>query len=442
MKKTLIASLLLVCSQSLFADNLLEVYKIALERDPVLREAAAKRESQREAKPLALSQLLPQVGVSGNTRYKYNDFKHAPSEDYSLNDLSIGVNQAIYRRDRLMRLEESDWQVELADDQYRVAQQDLMLRVAKAYFNVLSAQETLDFVRADKKAIARQLEQAKQRFEVGLIAITGVYEAQARHDQSVTNEILAMNELDNAWEELRKILGIRPEMLADLKKEIPLEPPMPADIDEWSSIGMQNSPDVKAASDATQIAQREIEVQRSGHYPTLDLFGSYGVANSSRDQAIYDDVNDGTIGLALNVPIYQGGGVVAATRQARADLIAAQERLDQARRETDQKVRNAYRALQASISAVKSLKAGIVSAKSALDATTAGFDVGTRTMVDVLNSQRDYYRAQQDHAKARYTYMLAALALKRAAGILTEEDLAKANTLLTENSKDTQQTGN
>lgn len=432
MKRTLIASLLVACSQSLFADNLLEVYETALQKDPVLREAAARLESQREAKPLALSQLLPQVGISGNTSYKYNDFKHAPSQDYSFNDLSVGVNQPIYRRDRFIRLEQADWQVELANAQYRAQEQDLMLRVATAYFNVLSAQEALTFVQADKKAIARQLEQAKQRFEVGLIAITGVHEAQARYDQAVTNEIVAANDLDSKWEDLRQILGMKPETLADLKKEIPLEPPMPADIDEWSRMGLLNSPDVKVASDATQIAQREIEVQRSGHYPTLDLYGSYGTANSSRDDAIFDDVNNGTVGLALNIPIYQGGGVEAATRQARADLIAAQERLDQARREVDKQVRNAYRALQASISAVKSLKAGIVSAKSALDATTAGFDVGTRTMVDVLNAQRDYYRAQGDHAKARYVYMTAALALKRAAGVLSRDDLAKANSLLSE----------
>ena len=433
MKKTLVAALLLAFSQPGLSEDLVEVYKLATERDPVLREAAAKRESQREAKPLALSALLPQVGISGSTDYRHNDFREAPTQNYNTNALSVGVNQVLYRRDRFVRYEQADWQLELADAQYRTAEQDLMLRVANAYFNVLSAQEALNFVQADKKATERQLEQATQRFEVGLIAITGVHEAQARYDQAVTNEILAMNELDNAWEDLRQILGIRPEKLADLKKEIPLEPPMPADIDEWSSIGMQNSPNVKAASDATQIAQREIEVQRSGHYPTLDAFGSYGLNDSNRDDAIFDDVKSGVIGLQLNVPLYQGGGVQAATRQARADLIAAQERLDQARRETDKQVRNAYRALQASISAVKSLAAGIVSAKSALDATTAGFDVGTRTMVDVLNAQRDYFRALRDHARARYTYMLAHLALRRAAGVLTEDDLAKANQLLAEN---------
>ncbi len=433
MKKTLIASVLLVLSQASPAEDLLEVYTLALEKDPVLREAAARLESQREAKPLALSQLLPQVSISGVASYNRYDPSGGPGENYGATDLSIGLNQPIYRRDRFVRLEQADWRLELADAQFQAQQQDLMLRVANAYFNVLSAQEQLKFVRADKKAIARQLEQAKQRFEVGLIAITGVHEAQARYDQAVTNEILAVNELDNAWEDLRQILGVRPEKLADLKADIPLEPPQPAQMEEWTALALKNNPDVKAASDAVQIAQREVEAQRSGHYPTVDLFANYGVTNSDREYALYDDTQSGAIGLQLNVPLYQGGGVEAATRQARADLIAAQERLDQARREVDKQVRNAYRALQASISAVKSLEAAIVSTKSALDATTAGFDVGTRTMVDVLNAQRDYYRALKDHAAARYIYITSILTLKRAAGVLGEKDMAEINALLAEN---------
>jgi len=305
-----------------------------------------------------------------------------------------------------------------------------MLRVATAYFDILSAQEGVVFVRADKKAIARQLEQAKQRFEVGLIAITGVHEAQARYDQAVTDEILAKNELDNAWEDLRQILGVLPESLAQLKKEFELEPPVPAAIDEWSSFGLENSPAVKAASDATQIAQREIEVQNSGHYPSLDLVGRYGTFHTNEDSRF--DVDSGNIGLQLNIPLYAGGGVTAATRQARADLIAAQERLDQARRSTNKDVRNAYRGVQASISSVKALEAAIVSTKSALEATTAGFEVGTRTLVDVLNSQRDYYRSQRDYARARYVYLINMLRLRQAAGVLEVADIEKVNALLVE----------
>ncbi|WP_456415375.1 TolC family outer membrane protein [Thiolapillus sp.] len=428
MKKTLIASLLALVSQIAVAEDLMQIYNMAVEKDPVLREAAAIRESRRESRPLALSQLLPNVSISGDANYNSSDTQPTGRENYSSSSLGINLLQPLYRRDRLLRLEQADWQLELADAEYRTKEQDLMLRVATAYFNILSAQEGVTFVQADKKAIARQLEQAKQRFEVGLIAITGVHEAQARYDQAVTDEIVAQNELDNAWEDLRQILGMRPESLTELKGKLVLEPPVPAAIDEWSAFGLENNPAVKAASDATQIAQREIEVQNSGHYPSLDLVGRYGTYQTNQENRF--DVDSGNIGLQLNVPLYAGGGITAATRQARADLIAAQERLDQARRNTDRAVRNAYRGVQSSISAVKALEAAIVSTRSALEATTAGFEVGTRTLVDVLNSQRDYYRAQRDHARARYVYLVNMLRLRQAAGILEVQDMEKINALL------------
>lgn len=430
MNKILIAFLLVLASRLAMADDLLQVYSMAVEKDPVLREAAAIRESRRESRPLALSQLLPNIGVSGDLNYNNADTHTLGDESFGTSSLGINLLQPIYRRDRFIRLEQADWQLELADAEYRAQEQDLMLRVATAYFNILSAQEGVTFVQADKKAIARQLEQAKQRFEVGLIAITGVHEAQARYDQAVTDEIVAQNELDNAWEDLRQILGIRPEKLARLKAKLELEPPMPAAIDEWSAFGLENNPAVKVASDATQIAQREIEVQNSGHYPSLDLVGRYSTSQTNQDNRF--DVDNGNIGLQLNVPLYAGGGVTSATRQARADLIAAQERLDQARRSTDKAVRNAYRGVQASISAVKALEAAIVSTKSALEATTAGFEVGTRTLVDVLNSQRDYYRSQRDYARARYVYLVNMLRLRQAAGVLAVEDIEKINSLLVE----------
>ncbi|WP_456415873.1 TolC family outer membrane protein [Thiolapillus sp.] len=428
MKKILIASLLALVSQIAVAEDLMQIYNMAVEKDPVLREAAAIRESRRESRPLALSQLLPNVSISGDANYNSSDTQPTGRENYSSSSLGINLLQPLYRRDRLLRLEQADWQLELADAEYRTKEQDLMLRVATAYFNILSAQEGVTFVQADKKAIARQLEQAKQRFEVGLIAITGVHEAQARYDQAVTDEIVAQNELDNAWEDLRQILGMRPESLTELKGKLALEPPVPAVIDEWSAFGLENNPAVKAASDATQIAQREIEVQNSGHYPSLDLVGRYGTYQTNQENRF--DVDSGNIGLQLNVPLYAGGGITAATRQARADLIAAQERLDQARRNTDRAVRNAYRGVQSSISAVKALEAAIVSTRSALEATTAGFEVGTRTLVDVLNSQRDYYRAQRDHARARYVYLVNMLRLRQAAGILEVQDMEKINALL------------
>lgn len=430
MNKILIASLLLFATQLVVADDLQQVYNMAVKKDPVLREAAAIRESRRESRPLALSQLLPNVSVSGDLGYNNVNTHTLGDESFSAGSLGINLLQPLYRRDRFIRLEQADWQLELADAEFRAQEQDLMLRVATAYFDILAAQEGVTFVQADKKAIARQLEQAKQRFEVGLIAITGVHEAQARFDQAVTDEIVTQNELDSAGEELRQILGVRPEKLAQLQAKLDLEPPVPAAIDEWSAFGLENNPAVKVASDATQIAQREIEVQNSGHYPSLDLVGRYTTSQTNQDNRF--DVDNGNIGLQLNLPLYAGGGVNAATRQARSDLIAAQERLDQARRSTDKAVRNAYRGVQASISAVRALEAAIVSTKSALEATTAGFEVGTRTLVDVLNSQRDYFRSQRDYARARYVYLVNMLRLRKAAGVLTVEDIGKINALLVE----------
>lgn len=432
MKTRIIVALLGFLVHTVHAENLMDVYTIAFEYDAKLRAAGAVRDAQYEAKPLALSGLLPQIGVSGDLAYHDQRIQSSslgnPSTDYDSGGLSMSLVQPLFRRDRLVRLDQADWQLEQADADYSIAQQDLVLRVAVAYFNVLGAQEGVIFVRAEKKAIERQLDQAQQRFEVGLIAITGVHEAQARYDQANTDEIVALNNLSNTWEDLREIIGMKPEKLALLKEQIPLDPPMPADVDEWSTIGLENNPVIKSASDATQVAQREIDVQYSGHYPTLDLIGSYGATRYGNDNLL--DSNDGRVAVELNVPIYTGGGVTAATRQARYQMIASQERLDQARRAVDKDVRNSYRGVHASISAVKSLQAGIVSAQSSVEATEAGFDVGTRTLVDVLNEQRDLYAAKRDYARARYAYVLTGLQLNLAVGVLTKEDLQKINDLL------------
>ena len=432
MKKSIVAVLMGLLVQSVSAEDLMEVYEIAFDYDAQLRAAGAVRDAQYEAKPLARSSLLPQIGVYGDLTYDSVDYRDSfvgsNDDDWNSGRLGVSLTQSLYRRDQLERMKQADWQLEQADADYAIAQQDLVLRVAQAYFNVLGAQEGVTFIRAEKKAIERQLDQAKQRFEVGLIAITGVHEAQARYDQANTDEILELNTLDQTWEELREIVGVKPEKLYTLKKDIPLEPPVPADVDEWRTMALENNPVIKSASDATQVAQKEIDVQYSGHYPTLDLVGSYGSARYDADH-LYDTDN-GRIAVELNVPLYTGGFVTAATRQARHQMIASQELLDQARRAVDKDVRNAYREVQASISAVKSLQAGIVSAQSSVEATEAGFEVGTRTLVDVLNEQRDLYAAKRDYARARYTYVLRGLQLKLAAGVLKKEDLQAINDLL------------
>lgn len=432
MKRSIIAVLLGLSVHAVSAEDLAAVYEIAFDYDAQLRAAGAVRDAQYEAKPLAKSTLLPQIGVFGDLAYDSQRLRESSplssDADYGSGRLGVSLIQPLYRRDRLERLKQADWQLEQADADYAIAQQDLVLRAANAYFSVLAAEEGVIFIRAEKKAIERQLDQAKQRFEVGLIAITGVHEAQARYDQARTDEILQLNILDNTWEQLREIIGVKPEKLNTLKEQIPLEPPVPADVDEWRTMALENNPIIKSASDATQVAQKEIDVQYSGHYPTLDLVGSYGASRYSDDDIL--DTDNGRVALEVNVPLYTGGGVTAATRQARHLMIASQDQLDQARRAVDKQVRNAFRDVHASISAVKSLQAGIVSAQSSVEATEAGFEVGTRTLVDVLNEQSDLYAAKRDYARARYTYVLRGLELKLAAGVLKKEDLLEINNLL------------
>jgi len=431
--KTQLPALLLatgiLCTTSAQADDLGGIYRLALDNDPQYLGAIATNRAAQEARPQARAALMPNVTLQANTAGNKQDGTVAPGTDrYNSHGYTLSITQPVFRWDRWVQLQQADSQIKQANAELDFSHQDLITRVATKYFDVLKAEDNLEFARNSKEAISQQLNQAQQRFEVGLIAITGVHEAQARYDQARTDEIVALNTLSNTWEDLREIIGVKPEKLALLKEQMPLEPPMPADVDEWSTMGLENSPIIKAASDATQVAQREIDVQYSDHYPTLDLVGSYRASRFGDDDLL--DTNNGSIAVELNVPIYTGGGVTASTRQARYQMIASQERLDQARRAVDKEVRNSFRGVHASISAVKSLQAGIVSAQSSVEATEAGFDVGTRTLVDVLNEQRDLYAAKRDFARARYNYVLTGLRLKQATGLFTEEDLVKVNGLL------------
>jgi outer membrane protein len=436
MKRLALAITLSLASVPVFSADLAEAYKLAQSNDPALAAAAATRDANLEAKPLARAGYLPQVSVVGDAFYTDQDIKDQPSgsqrddDSFTTRDAAVEVVQAIYRKDRLVQIEQADDQVAQAEVDYTTAEQDLIVRVTEAYFEVLSARDTLTFTEADVKAIERQLDQAKQRFEVGLIAITDVNEAQARYDQARADAIVAQNNLDDAREALVEITNEPLFPLASLKPALPLNPPKPASLDEWTEIALQNNPGVISARYDADIARKEIERQRAGHYPTLDVVGSYGITRTNADFGT--ESNDGSIGLQLNVPLYTGGAVSSATRQARAQYEAALDVLEQRRRSVQTQVRNAYRGVIANISRVRALEATEVSSKSALEATEAGFEVGTRTLVDVLNSQRDLFRTQRDLAVSRYDYILNTLSLRQAAGTLDASDIEAGNVWLEE----------
>lgn len=414
------------------AEDLAAVYALAGQNDPQLLAARATREANLEAKPLARAQLLPNVTLSGDATYNYQDIKKSfrgkYDDEFPSADASVQLVQPLYRKDRMIQLDQAEDQVAKADVDLLNAEQDLIRRVADAYFAVLLAEDTLRLAQANTKATERQLDQAKQRFEVGLIAITGVHEAQARYDTDRADEILAQSNLDNAGETLREITRETVQPLSRLKSQIPLNPPTPASLDEWTDTALQNNPGVRSAKFDVEIARKQIELIDAGDAPAVDLVGSYSLLRS--DAFGGTDANNAAIGVQLSLPLYTGGGVQAGTRQARYQYQAAQEVLEQRRRAVSTQVRNAYRGVLSSISRVHAFEAAQVSAKSALEATEAGFEVGTRTLVDVLDSQRDLFLARRDYLQSRYDYILNTLSLFQAAGTLSADDVATVNAWL------------
>ncbi|MCU7892683.1 MAG: TolC family outer membrane protein [Candidatus Thiodiazotropha sp. (ex Ustalcina ferruginea)] len=414
------------------AEDLMGIYNLALQNDPQLQAAKEQLSAARESKSLARSQLLPTVGLGVNYDVVRRDLKTlqgVPIDQKSTDrEKALGLNltQPIYRRDRLLQLEQADSTIAQAEAQYASSEIDLMARSTTAYFNILSAEDDLRVAKAEREATGRQLEQAQQRFDVGLIAITDVHEAQAAFDAARASEIAADNSLDNAWEALFEIIGPQPQnSLAKLGEDLALNPPAPNRLQEWSDIAQQQNYDIIASRANLEVLKQDIDVTQSGHFPTLDLVGGYNMNRSDSDTATESDT--GTIGLALEVPIYTGGAVNSQTRQAQANYRAAQQNLDQTRRAVNRQVRDAYRGVLSTISQVEALKAATVSAQSALESTQAGYEVGTRTIVDVLNVQRNLFSSQRDYLNSRYDYIINGLSLKLAAGTLSESDLQRVN---------------
>ncbi|MEW7977455.1 MAG: TolC family outer membrane protein [Candidatus Sedimenticola endophacoides] len=431
MKKTLLLTIAILASAPIQAQDLAEVYALAQSNDARIQVARSTRDAALEAKPQAQALLRPTVSLSADASLVRRDVRRSSSatgaSTYDTQNLSLSLSQPLYQRSYWTQLEQADLQVAQAEASYASEEQSLIVRVAEAYFGVLSAQERLAFAQAEIAAIARQLEQSKQRFEVGLIAITAVHEAQAAYDQSRADLIQAENDIDNAREALREIVGDGDGVgeLDRVRETLPLDTPQPQDIDQWSDSAQQTNLALQAAVYSADIARKNVDLQRAGHYPTLDLVGSHALARS--DSASGTDADTTSIGLQLSLPLYSGGAVSSKVRQAMLELDAAQGSLDQERRSVNRQVRDAYRGVLSSISTVEALKAGTVSAQSALEATEAGFEVGTRTMVDVLTAQRDLYRAKSNYSSVRFNYILSGLRLKQAVGTLSAEDLGRIN---------------
>ena len=416
-----------------YSTDLVEIYGYALDSDPQYQQVAATKRAVLEQRPQALAQLLPSLSFSANAFTNdqdidsiFNPIGQEGTVTFGSHGYSLDLTQPLFRGDRIIQYLQADNRIKQADAELIAAEQDLILRTTEAYFEVLAAYDNLGFAEAEKKSLSRQLDQATQRFDVGLTAITDVQEAQAGHDRAFAAEIEARNNVDNAWEALREITGAYFSDLATLGDAMPLLRPQPEEIDEWTGAALEQNLNILAARHAVDTARREIKRQQAGHLPTVDMVARHSLNETGGRFGSFETTTS-SLGVELNVPLFQGGFVSSRVRETHERLEAEMQRLEQARRNAQRLTRQAYLGVISGISRVNALKQAVVSSETALLATEAGFDVGTRTAVDVVAAERATSQARRDYARARYDYLLDTLRLKQASGSLSPQDLQEVN---------------
>lgn len=423
-------------SGSLYAADLLQVYRAAQDNDPTFAAAQATLDAGREKMPQGRAGLLPTVGLSANTGWNDNDitFRSTNTQSnarYNSHGYTLSLTQPLFRWQNWVSYDQSKLQVMQAEANFAQSRQDLILRVAQAYFDVLYATENLTAVRANKVAIAQQLESAKKNFEVGTTTITDTHEAQARFDLASAQEIAADSDLEVKHSALQAIVGRNPGLLAATRKDAQLQAPQPKEMNAWVEAAEKNSMTVQLQQATAEIAAREVDKQRAGHYPTIDLVANKGNSTTLGSVAIgMMDTNFQNIGVQLNVPLFAGGGTISRQREAVANRAAAQSMLEAARRAAALSARQYYLGVVNGLAQVKALKAALTSSQSALESNKLGYEVGVRINIDVLNAENQVYVTRRDLAKAELDTLLAQLRLKAATGALGEDDVVAINALL------------
>lgn len=443
-----------VTSVAAQADDLSKVFNLAIKNDPTLLRIDAERRAAQQGVDIAKASWWPQVGLEAG--YSDSSSESAQSGEsgniFIIDresrgwDAGVSLSQTLFDMDVWDQANIAEKVAYQAEVNYRAARQELMIRVVNAYFSVLERKDDVEFASAEKKAIERQLEQTKQRFSVGLTAITDVHEAQAQYDNAVAEEIQAQNAVEVALESLREITGQYHQQLAALDTEtFSPSAPEPADVRNWVKISEEKNLELMVQRVAVEIADEEIGLAQNGHLPTVSLNASY--TTNDNESTITQGGNSQTtnlprldsrsVGLTLNVPIFSGFRTSAQSEQAREEFVASSQQLEFVRRGVEREVRSAFYDVTASLASIKALEQAVVSAESALKATQAGFDVGTRTIVDVLDSTRNLFNARRNLSSARYGYVRQYLTLRQASGQISEADLAAINSSLSENAPDT-----
>jgi outer membrane protein len=426
--------------------DLLQIYRDALANDATYASARATRDAGLESLPQGLAQVLPTINATGFAQANNVDIEFRQVAGSTLtgpldskrsgptSGFTVTLTQPLFNWQNFQVYKEAGFKAVQAEATFGQATQDLIVRVAQAYFDVLASQDSLTFIQGQKVAIAEQLAQAKRNFEVGTATITDTHEAQARFDLATSQEIAAQSDLEIKKRTLQQVVGRFPDQLAPLKPSIELTPPEPNAMEDWASAASTQSYPVRAQEAAVEVAVREIERVRAGHLPTLNLVGNAGINNSGLStSATVNSAADTTsynIGLQLAIPIYAGGNVSSLVRQAVANRDKTQQDLESARRTAALNARQSFLGVTNGMAQVKALEAALVSSRSALDSNKLGYEVGVRINIDVLNAQQQVFSTLRDLSRARYDTILNGLRLKSASGTLTDADVEGINRLL------------
>lgn len=434
----------LICVTSIWATNvfaevkplsLVDVYNQALAHDPTLASALSANKAAQEIIEQGKALYRPVVNFNAGTNASNVDAKFMGTgipfrggvRSYEGFNYGVEARQPIYRKQNLVQMDQTKTQVSQADKQLYLAQQELILRTTQAYFDVLLAQDRIDLIDAQKSTILRQLDQAKAYFEVGTATITDINEAQARYDLIVAQEIATINEHQIAKRGVQAITGEIPQKLVTVKVDIKTNT-LEQSMEKWLEVAAQNNLNIQIRQDALKLSEQEIERAKAGHLPTLDAVASYNdnYANGGA-YGFGSDLKTATIGVLLQIPLYQGGDTSSRVRQAGFNKQKAQDDVEIARRQMELDTQRAYLNLSTSIAQVKAYEQALISSQIQLDSTNTGYDVGVRTGVDVLNAQQQLFSAKRDLLQARYSYLVNIIRLKVVSGVVAEADLADIN---------------
>ena len=432
-----LAFLLAGISAQAQATDLLEAYNLARQSDPQLAAADSQKQAQGEGVVQSRAALLPQVSGSLSKERDTSSGTLGGGTTFSSTSTTRSwggtLDQTIYNHSNYTKLGASKARAKQADADYDAASDSLIVRVADAYFNVLTSIETLASARAEERSVKRQLDQAEKRLEVGLAPITDVHEARARYDSARANAITSANSLDDAYEALAEITGQATEHLKGLAKDYTPENDDSRTVDDWVALALDSNPSLKSKQLALTAAEKDVQTARAGHYPTLGFRATYGDSSLVEGDVGPFSTTDSkhtSYGLTLSVPIFSGFATQSRLRQAIDQRDIAGDQLEQQKRAITHQTRTAYRSLVAGKAEVEARRLAVVSAQAAYEAGEAGLEVGTRTIVDVLIAQQQLFDAQRAYAQARHAFLVNVLKLRQAAGVLEVADLEAVNRAL------------